>query len=67
MHFWSLSLQIYTHRFEPNSIHLGNASIIIVECVALRVGVVVAIHNKFLNLEIEGDSKVIINCYNNKK
>ena len=44
--------------------HLGNASIIITDCVALRDGVVVAKNNGFLNLEIEGNSKVIIDCYN---
>ena len=32
--------------------------------VALRDGVLAAIYNDFTNLEIEGDSKVIIDCYN---
>ena len=40
--------------------HLGNASIIMVECVALRDGILVATYNGFSNLEIEGDSKVIL-------
>ena len=46
--------------------HLGNTSIIMAECVALIDGILVATHNGFSNLEIEGDSKVIINCYNKK-
>ena len=46
--------------------HLGNASIIIVESISLRDGVVAAIYNGFTNLEIEGDSTVIINCYNRR-
>ena len=48
------------------SIHLDNASIITVECVALRYGVLAAILNGFFNLEIERDSKVIIYCYKKK-
>ena len=36
--------------------------IIIVECVALRDGVLVARLNGFFNLEIERDFKVIIDC-----
>ena len=36
--------------------HLGNTSIITMECIALKDG-----------LEIEGDSKVIIDCYNKNK
>ena len=46
--------------------HLGNVSIITVECVALRDGVLTATNNGFSNLEIEGDSKVIIAGYNKK-
>ena len=46
--------------------HLGNASTIIAECVALRDDVLAAIYNGFTNLEIEGDSKVIIVCYNRR-
>ena len=44
--------------------HLGKASIIITKCVALRDGVLAVTHNGFTSLEIEGDSKVIIDCYN---
>ena len=47
--------------------HLGNILIINAECVALRDGVLAATYNGFSNLEIEGDSKVIIDCYNKKK
>ena len=46
--------------------HLGNASIIMAECVALIDGILVATYNGFSNLEIEVDSKVIIDCYNKK-
>ena len=46
--------------------YLDNASIINTECVALRDGVLAAILNGFFNLKIEGDFKVIINCYNKK-
>ena len=46
--------------------HLHNALIIMVECVALRDGVLNATYNGFSNLEIERDSKVIICCYNKK-
>ena len=47
--------------------HLGNVSINTMECVALRYYVLAAKYNDFSNLEIEGDSKVIIDCYNKKK
>ena len=46
--------------------HLGNASIIMTKYVALRYGILVATYNGLLNLEIKGDSKVIIDCYNKK-
>ena len=46
--------------------HLDNASIIMMECVALRDGILVATYNGFSNLEIEGNFKVIIDCYNKK-
>ena len=46
--------------------HLGNVSIIIAQCVALRDDILVAIYNGFTNLEIEGDSKVIIDYYNRR-
>ena len=44
--------------------YLGNVSIITIEYVALRDRVIAARNNGLSNLEIEGDSKVIINCYN---
>ena len=44
--------------------HAINASIIIVGCTTLRDGVLVAKNNGFLDLEIEGDSKVFIVYYN---
>ena len=47
--------------------HLANNSIIIVECMALRHGILATKNNGFLNLKIEGNSKVIIDCYNKKK
>ena len=46
------------------SMHLGNASILTAKCVALRDGVLAARYNGFPDLEIEGDSKVIIDYYN---
>ena len=46
--------------------HLGNASIITAKCGALRDGILAAIYNSFSNLDIEGDSKVVIDCYNKK-
>ena len=45
---------------------LSNDSIIIIEYVTLRDSVVAVIYNGFLNLEIEENSKVIINYYNKK-
>ena len=47
--------------------HLGNASIIIAECIALRDDVVATIYNVFTNLEIEGDSKIIIKTSSRSK
>ena len=44
--------------------HIGNASIIIAKCTTLRNGMLAVKNNGFLNLEIEGDSKIVINCYN---
>ena len=46
--------------------HISNASIIITEYMTLRDDISVIKNNEFLNLEIEGDSKIIIDC-NNKK
>lgn len=44
--------------------HVGNASIIIAKCEALRDGVLTARFNDFSNLEIKAGTKVIIDCYN---
>ena len=46
--------------------HIGNASIIIAECMALRDDMLVAKNNEFLNLDIESDSRIVIDCYNKK-
>lgn len=45
---------------------LYNASIIIAEGMPLRYDILDAKYNGFLNLEIEGDFKGVINCYNKK-
>ena len=36
------------------------------KCVALRDDVLAIIYNGFINLKIEGISKVIIDCYNSR-
>ena len=46
--------------------HLDNASIINVEFMTLRNCVLAKKDNCFVNLEIEGNSKVVIYCYNKK-
>ena len=46
--------------------HLGNISIIITECIALRYSILAVNNNGFLSLEIEGDSKIIIDCFNKR-
>ena len=46
--------------------HLGKASIIAAGCMALRYGILAAKNNDFLSLEIEGDSKIVIDCYNKR-
>ena len=46
--------------------HISNTSIIIAEYMTLRDDISVIKNNEFLNLEIEGNSKIIIDC-NNKK
>ena len=46
--------------------HICNALIIITEYMALRDDMLVAKNNGFLNLEIEGDLKKVIDCYNKK-
>lgn len=48
------------------NIFSGTASIIIGECMSLRDDILVARDNGFLDLEIEGDSKVVVDCYNKK-
>ena len=47
--------------------HLANASINITKCVILRDDVLVTKNNGFLDLDMEIDSKIIIDCYNKKK
>ena len=44
--------------------HMSNASMITVECMTFRDCVSTVKKNGFLNLEIEGDSKVVIDSYN---
>ena len=46
---------------------ISNASIIIIEYMTLRDDMLAAKNNKLLNLEIEGDQKIVINYYNNNK
>ena len=48
------------------SIYLSNTLIITVRSLALGHDVQVARINDFSNLEIGGDSKVIIDCFNKK-
>ena len=43
--------------------HLGNTSIIIAECMALRDGILATKNNGFLSLEIEGDSNIVIDYF----
>ena len=45
--------------------HIGNVLIIITECTTLKDSMLVAKNNDFLNLEIEGGLKIVIDCYNN--
>ena len=44
--------------------HLGKSSIIIIECITLRYEILAAKNSGYSNLEIEGDSKIIIDSYN---
>ena len=46
--------------------HIGNFLIIIIECMMLKDGMLAIKKNGFLNLEIEGDSKIVIDYYNKK-
>ena len=41
-------------------------SIIVIECITLRDDILVVKKKSFLNLKIEGDSKVVIDYYNKK-
>ena len=47
--------------------HISNVSIIIEECMTFRDDLLVVKNNEFLNLEIEGDLKVVMDDYNKKK
>ena len=47
--------------------HIGKSSIIVAEFLTLRDDILAAKNKGFLDLEIEGDSKIVINCYNKKK
>ena len=53
----------YGSIMAARSIQLGNVSMIMTN-IALRDGVLIVAYNGFFNLEIEGDSKVIIDCCN---
>ena len=46
--------------------HVGNSSIIVAECMALRDGILAAKNKGYSNLEIEGDLKIVIDCYNKR-
>ena len=43
--------------------HIGKFSVIIIECMVLRYGILVAKSKGLLDLEVEGDSKIIVDCY----
>ena len=46
--------------------YISNSSIIVTECMTLRDGMSATKTQGVLNLEIEGDSKIVIYCYNKK-
>ena len=46
--------------------HIENSSIIFVKCMTLRDGILAVKSEDLLGLEIEGDSKIVVNCYNKK-
>ena len=46
--------------------YIGNSSIIVIECMALKDYMLAVKRNGFLNLEIEDDSEIVIDCYNKK-
>ena len=47
-------------------VDIGNSTIIVAECMALRDGILAVKNNGFLNLEIESDSKIVVDSYNRK-
>ena len=46
--------------------HVDDSSITVAKCMALRDRILVAKNNGFLYLEIEGDSKIVVDSYNRK-
>ena len=44
--------------------HVGKSSIIVIECMALRDGTFAAKNKRYSNLDIKGDSNIVIDCYN---
>ena len=46
--------------------HIGIASIIIMKCMTLRYDMLATKNNWFLNLEIKGDARIVIDYYNKK-
>ena len=46
--------------------HIENSSIIFVKCMTLRDDILAVKSEDLLGLEIEGDSKIVVDCYNKK-
>ena len=46
--------------------HIDNSSIIFVKCMTFRDGNLTANSKDLLGLEIEGDSKIVVDCYKKK-
>ena len=46
--------------------HIDSSSIIIDECMTLRDDILAAKNKSFLDLDMEGDSNIVIDCYNKK-
>ena len=46
--------------------HVGNSLIIVVECMALRDGILAAGNKGFSNIEIEEDSNIAIDYYSKR-
>ena len=46
--------------------YVGQSSIIVIECMTLRDDIQTSKSKGYSNLEIEEDSKIIINCYNKR-